>query len=197
VKGEKSRANLLNASLALFLLGNEPKKIIDVMKNAQTPEHRMEFFFRSRNNVSFYNDSAATIPEATCAAISSFEKPPILITGGTDKWQRPYLTLTLSGCLPLQCQRCMQPTEFALNENVRIVLFENEETLDEAMLADEDLEGMLQEPEIDVFSLIEDQILMALPFSPKHEQCGNAQLEANNQSKPNPFAVLAGLKKSG
>ena len=51
VKGEKSRANLLNASLALFLLGNEPKKIIDVMKNAQTPEHRMEFFFRSRNNV--------------------------------------------------------------------------------------------------------------------------------------------------
>ena len=119
------------------------------------------------------------------------------LTGGTDKWQRPYLTLTLSGCLPLQCQRCMQPTEFALNENVRIVLFENEETLDEAMLADEDLEGMLQEPEIDVFSLIEDQILMALPFSPKHEQCGNAQLEANNQSKPNPFAVLAGLKKSG
>jgi len=68
---------------------------------------------------------------------------------------------------------------------------------DEAMLADEDLEGMLQESEIDVFSLIEDQILMALPFSPKHEQCGNAQLEANNQSKPNPFAALAGLKKSG
>ena len=98
------------------------------------------------------------------------------LTGGTDKWQRPNLTLTLSGCLPLQCQRCMQPTELALNENVRIVLFENEETLDEAMLADEDLEGMLQEPEIDVFSLIEDQILMALPFSPKHEQCGNAQI---------------------
>ena len=119
------------------------------------------------------------------------------LTGGIDKWQRPYLTLTLSGCLPLQCQRCMQPTEFALNENVRIVLFENEETLDEAMLADEDLEGMLQEPEIDVFSLIEDQILMALPFSPKHEQCGNAQLEASNQNKPNPFAALAGLKKSG
>ena len=88
------------------------------------------------------------------------------LTGGIDKWQRPYLTLTLSGCLPLQCQRCMQPTGFALNENVRIVLFENEETLDEAMLADEDLEGMLQEPEIDVFSLIEDQILMALPFLP-------------------------------
>lgn len=85
VKGDKSRSNLLNASLALFLLGNNNEKIIDVMKEAQTPEHRMEFFFKTKDAVSFYNDSAATIPEATCAAISSFEKPPILITGGTDK----------------------------------------------------------------------------------------------------------------
>ncbi|MGP1438546.1 MAG: UDP-N-acetylmuramoyl-L-alanine--D-glutamate ligase [Treponema sp.] len=85
VKGEKSKANLLNASLALFLLGNNIEKIINVMKDFEGLEHRMEFFFKDKNNVSFYNDSAATIPEATCAAISSFEKPAILITGGTDK----------------------------------------------------------------------------------------------------------------
>ena len=90
----------------------------------------------------------------------------------------------------------MQPVHFALDENVRIVLFENEESLDEAMLADEELEGMLLEAELDVFSLIEDQILMALPFSPKHDDCGNADLDAVNQNKTNPFAVLAGLKKS-
>ena len=64
------------------------------------------------------------------------------------------------------------------------------------MLADEELEGMLSADELDVFSLIEDQILMALPFSPRHEQCGNADSATVNQSKPNPFAVLAGLKKS-
>ena len=85
VKGEKSRANLLNASLALFLLGKEKEKIIDVMKNFVGLEHRMEFFFKTKNGISFYNDSAATIPEATCVAISSFETPAILITGGTDK----------------------------------------------------------------------------------------------------------------
>lgn len=85
VRGEKSQINLLNSSLALFLLGNNNKKIIDVMKDFPGLEHRMEFFFKTKNDISFYNDSAATIPEATCAAISSFEKPPILITGGTDK----------------------------------------------------------------------------------------------------------------
>jgi len=85
VRGEKSQLNLLNSSLALFLLGNNNEKIIDVMKDFPGLEHRMEFFFKTKNDISFYNDSAATIPEATCAAISSFEKPPILITGGTDK----------------------------------------------------------------------------------------------------------------
>lgn len=85
VKGEKSRLNLLNASLALFLLGNKEEKIINVMKDFSGLEHRMEFFLKTKDDVSFYNDSAATIPEATLAAISSFEKPPILITGGTDK----------------------------------------------------------------------------------------------------------------
>lgn len=59
------------------------------------------------------------------------------LTGSTDRWQRPVLTLALSGCVPLQCQRCMQPIEnFELDEHVPIVLFPTEAQLDEAMLAD-------------------------------------------------------------
>ena len=77
------------------------------------------------------------------------------LTGSTDRWQRPVLTLALSGRVPLQCQRCMQPIEnFELDEHVPIVLFPTEAQLDEAMLADEELEGMLSADELDVFSLI-------------------------------------------
>ena len=118
------------------------------------------------------------------------------ITGGVDRWQRLFLDLTVSGSLKLNCQRCMQPTEFLLDEQVHIVLFHHEQDLDDAMIADEELEGMVLENELDIFTLLEDQILMALPISPKHEQCGNNQLDKINQDKPNPFAVLAGLKKS-
>ncbi|QMT31662.1 YceD family protein [Alysiella filiformis] len=117
------------------------------------------------------------------------------LRGGTDRWQRPFLDLAVSGSLKLHCQRCMQPSDFPLDEQVRIVLFANEEKLDEAMLADEELEGMLLCPELDALSLVEDQILMALPISPKHDDCGNRKLDAVNQDKPNPFSVLAGLKK--
>ncbi|QEY24143.1 YceD family protein [Neisseria animalis] len=116
------------------------------------------------------------------------------LKGGRDRWQRLFLDLTVRSDVPLLCQRCIKPMPFKLEETSHIVLFADENRLDEAMLADEELEGMLLEKELDVRTLIEDQILMALPFSPRHDDCDNAALQAVNQDKPNPFAVLVGLK---
>lgn len=124
------------------------------------------------------------------------EEVSYTLRGGRDVLGRWYLQLLVSGKLSLQCQRCMNSVGFELGEDVRIVLFENEAKLDEAMLADEELEGMVLEKELDVFTLLEDQILMALPFSPKHDDCGNTDLARVNQDKTNPFAVLAGVKKT-
>ena len=118
------------------------------------------------------------------------------LKGGKDRWQRFYSDLNVSGELLLYCQRCVQPMKFDLNESSHIVLFTDDAALDAAMLSDEELEGMLLEDELDVGALIEDQILMAMPYSPRHENCNNAALETVNQSKSNPFAVLAGLKSS-
>lgn len=47
-------------------------------------EHRLEFV-RELNGIRFYNDSFATTPEATIAAVRSFEEPKVLILGGADK----------------------------------------------------------------------------------------------------------------
>lgn len=118
------------------------------------------------------------------------------LKGGRDRLQRLFLELELKGGVPLICQRCIKPMPFQFDETSRIVLFADENSLDEAMLADDELEGMLLEKELDVRALLEDQILMALPFSPRHEDCGNVVLTEVNQDKPNPFAVLAGLKSS-
>lgn len=118
------------------------------------------------------------------------------LQGGQDRLQRLFLDLSVTGSLTLVCQRCIKPMAFELKESSRIVLFGDEAALDEAMLSDEELEGMVAEDEIDVRVLVEDQILMALPLSPRHQSCGNAAIEEVNQDKPNPFAVLAGLKSS-
>lgn len=116
------------------------------------------------------------------------------LTGTRDRLKRLCLDLSVAGDLSLICQRCVAPVPFRLDETCRIVLFADEQSLDEAMLADEELEGMVIRQETDIRELVEDQILMSLPFSPRHDDCTNAALETVNHNNPNPFAALAGLK---
>ena len=52
----------------------------------------------------------------------------------------------------------MQPMPFVLDEQAHIVLFDNEAALDAAMADEEELEGILLEPQLDVGMLVEDQI---------------------------------------
>jgi len=84
IPGFHQKQNLLTASLALLDLGLEADFIRESLGRFPGIEHRLEFFHES-GGIKFYNDSAATIPEAAAAALSAFEKPPVLVTGGTDK----------------------------------------------------------------------------------------------------------------
>ena len=84
VIGRHQKLNLLAAALALLDLGLDPDFVRESLGRFPGIEHRLEFFHES-GGVKFYNDSTATIPEAAVAAIMAFEKPPVLVTGGTDK----------------------------------------------------------------------------------------------------------------
>jgi len=84
VPGIHMRKNLLAAGLALGAMSLEAEAISLAMSTFPGVEHRLEFFAESRG-VKWYNDSAATIPYAVEAALSSFQEPVVLITGGTDK----------------------------------------------------------------------------------------------------------------
>ena len=77
--------------------------------------------------------------------------------------------------------------------------------------SEEDL--LVMAPQFDLLGLLEDELLMAIPLVPMHNECPQAptlssgQLEtggalgdapgaaAAGSGKPNPFAVLAQLKK--
>lgn len=84
VPGHHQRKNLLGAALALRLFGIDAESITRAMGSFTGVEHRLEAF-AEKGGVSWYNDSAATIPQAVAAALESFEEPVVLITGGTDK----------------------------------------------------------------------------------------------------------------
>lgn len=72
----------------------------------------------------------------------------------------------LSGELILQCQRCLQPMTWILDETT---------SFDLTQIKTSDNQGT-----IDIISLIEDEVLLAIPFSACHtevSQCGDASTD--------------------
>jgi UDP-N-acetylmuramoylalanine--D-glutamate ligase len=84
VPGFHQKKNLLAAALALLDLGLPADFVRESLGRFPGIEHRLEFFHQA-GGVRWYNDSAATIPEAAAAAVAAFDKPPVLVSGGTDK----------------------------------------------------------------------------------------------------------------
>lgn len=79
--------NFANAAMAATIahhLGVPPGTIKKVASSFKGNPHRLEFVAKKRG-ITFYNDSAATIPQATIAAIQSLKKPLLLIIGGASK----------------------------------------------------------------------------------------------------------------
>ena len=84
VPGGHTRRNLAAAAMAAWACGAAPSRIAAAAASFAGVEHRLEPV-RERRGVRWYNDSAATVPEAVAAAVESFTEPVVLITGGTDK----------------------------------------------------------------------------------------------------------------
>jgi len=81
------RANLSNLAAAVAItrhFGLDDELIKKNLPRFKALPHRLEFVAEI-NGVKWYNDSKATTPQATIAALDAFEQPAILIAGGCDK----------------------------------------------------------------------------------------------------------------
>lgn len=84
LRGEHNLENIAAAVSVAKILNIDEKIIIETVKNFKGLEHRLEFV-REVNRIRFYNDSFATGPQPTIAAIKSFTEDQTLILGGSDK----------------------------------------------------------------------------------------------------------------
>lgn len=88
--GQHNLENILAAVAVACLFKIKPKIIQKVLKNFKGLANRLELI-RTVNGVKFYNDTAATTPEATMAALKTLSNIKnqiskiILIAGGSDK----------------------------------------------------------------------------------------------------------------
>ena len=82
--GHHNRLNMLAAAVMLDAAGIGAQVISDGLAGFPGIPHRLEMVAEIEG-VRYCNDSAATIPQATSAALASFSEPVHLIAGGNDK----------------------------------------------------------------------------------------------------------------
>ena len=82
--GKHNVANALAACALAAVVGTPVEALRQVATTFTGVEHRLELV-RQRNGVRWYNDSIATTPERTVAALKAFEAPIVLLAGGRDK----------------------------------------------------------------------------------------------------------------
>lgn len=108
--------------------------------------------------------------------------------------QTPQLHLVIDGSLALVCQRCLAPMRQRVAIDTRFVIA-HDETIAARLDEDDAYDVIVQAPDFDLNLLVEDEMILALPISPRHEVCppGPADRAAPLQ-RPSPFAALAALK---
>ena len=89
LRGRHNLANVLAACCLATAGGASPQSLVEAVGSFTGVEHRLEEV-GYRSDVLWINDSIATSPERSLAALHSFDKPVILLAGGRDKhlpWQ--------------------------------------------------------------------------------------------------------------
>ena len=123
--------------------------------------------------------------------LASAERPATLawtIEGGQDGLGRPMLTLTVRGSLPLVCQRCLQPCDVAVDQRSELLIAHDEVEL-KRLDADE-REVVLASSPLDVRTLIEDELLLSLPYAPMHSAAECAPAASTGREGMQPGQAL-------
>ena len=115
------------------------------------------------------------------------------IDGGLGPRNRSQLVVKVDGVVSLCCQRCLEPLEYPLQLCSLLEFVDSDSDLTQDDLEDDSRDFLPAQKELDVALLVEDEVLLALPAAPRHDDCvlpGGGQASAVES----PFSVLAGLK---
>jgi uncharacterized protein len=115
------------------------------------------------------------------------------IVSGFREGDSNMLGISLQGSCTLRCQRCLGELEYPVDMTSRLLLLPADK-LDEVE-DDDDVDAIEADPRLDVLALIEEELLLDLPFAPRHPEGECVPATNGLQQKASPFAVLAGLKK--
>ena len=117
------------------------------------------------------------------------------LSGGRGEDGKLFLLLEVEGELCLKCQRCLGPLPYPLSIVSRLQLVPPGAPWPDEALADDAADAIEALSEQPVLSLIEDEVLLALPVAPRHEACALPASGDLLGRVASPFSALARLKR--
>jgi len=122
------------------------------------------------------------------------------IAGTKDVLGRPALEIGLDGAVPLVCQRCLQPFSWPLTQRTMLLLARDEREL-ARLDAEDEHEVVLAAAPVETAMLVEDELLLTLPFAPRcgRAACAETAMSAVGAERmpalASSFTVLAEMKR--
>jgi uncharacterized protein len=90
------------------------------------------------------------------------------LRGETADNGKPCLRLSVIGSLQVLCQRCLDPIRVPIAIDAELQLAESAREIAEA---DDEIDRVLASRRMDIAALVEDEVILALPMAPRHEEC--------------------------
>jgi len=118
------------------------------------------------------------------------------VQGVRDPRGRPALEIRVRATLQLRCQRCLAPLAFEIDERALLVLAGSQAEIDAEPLEVDSPDRVVANKEMDLRALVEDELILALPYAPRHEDCEPRHEGIDVQSERamnSPFAGLRGM----
>jgi uncharacterized protein len=112
--------------------------------------------------------------------------------GVRDAFGRFGLELRVRASLRVTCRRCLEAVRVAVDEQARLWLARSQAQIDDQPLSADGPDGIVGAREMAVRDLVEDELLLALPYAPRHEDCATRG-DAAASVRQLPFAGLRGM----
>ena len=111
------------------------------------------------------------------------------LKGVRDERGRPSLRLRVHGTLQLRCQRCLGPMAYDVKADELLVLAATQAEIDADPADVEAPDRVLAGKEMSVADLVEDELILAVPYAPRHDECAPAA-RGGEGATARPFAGL-------
>ena len=120
-----------------------------------------------------------------------------VLAGHVDRNGKPVIDVEVRALLYLVCQRCLCRLEFNLERHSRLFLAVPGQVLPSIDSETTDAETVPAESVANVLDVVEQEVLLGVPFAPAHEE-GKCVLPARQLDGQieSPFSALAQLKAS-